>query len=116
MKKQRPKNVSELEWICTPVDSKSFFRLEQVIVIIMAAAAIITSIWTMFTIAPSLGKYESVKSSFFEELERQMGLGTIEDIGDVETVRLGVAELKNSRRLESAEIEELLAQLRVVIG
>lgn len=116
MKKERPKKLSELEFIWTKKRSKSFFRLDQVIVMIMAVVAIATAIWSMFTVVPSPGKYESVKSSFFEELERQMDLGTIEDIGDVERVRLGVAELKNSRQLEVAGIETLLAQLRVVLG
>lgn len=70
---------------------------------------------TSWWIAPSPKKYESTKSYFFEQLKKQSDLEVIRDIEDVERVRDGVVELKNSRQLELADLERLLAGYSVVL-
>ena len=59
-------------------------------------------------------KYESTKSFFFEDLKSQIDLGVVKDIEDVEMVRHGVVETKDSKELASADLEGLLAEYGVV--
>lgn len=84
--------------------------------IMIGIAAILASILTIRGVAPLPEKYESVKSFFFEELKRQTDFGAMKSVGDVETIKRGVVEMKGSRQLASADLEGLLAEYRVVFS
>lgn len=91
-------------------------RKWQLIAVVMVGLSFASVLFIIEGTFSSRRDYESVKSFFFEELERQMDLGTIKSIDDVERVRLGVAEIRNLKQFESAKMETLLAEFWVLHG
>lgn len=95
-------------------------RLLFIVVVTMATFAGFFLFYRVFQpgrigIYETQASYESSKSYFFEELGREMEMGLIKTLHDTAQLRKFVSRKKNSFRLESMSLEDLLGQYLLIV-
>lgn len=78
--------------------------------VLLIIGVILSVILFSLRIAPVSEKYNSIKSEFFRQIDKQFTLGTLTGVEDIETIRLGIVREKNSEKLRSDNLEGLLAE------
>lgn len=78
------------------------------------AAAVLISFF-VFIWPQTQKRYESSQSYFFEELNRQIGMGLVKTPNDVADIREFVSKKKDSPRLASVPLRDLLGQYLLVV-
>ncbi|MBA7495119.1 hypothetical protein ES702_05698 [subsurface metagenome] len=98
-------------------DTRERPKRKRILLYVLGAlygAAVAVSIY-VFILPQTQKRYESSQSYFFEELNRQIVMGLVKTPDDVADIQEFVSKKKNSPRLASASLRELLGQYLLVV-
>ncbi len=97
-------------------EQKDRKRVPSLYVLLIAGLATVVLVYWMALMIDPQKKLESVKSRFFTELNEQIELGMVQNLQDVEMVRLGVSQLMNNEQLMSDDLEGLLSEFLITVN
>ncbi|TES85698.1 hypothetical protein E3J95_03825 [Candidatus Aerophobetes bacterium] len=82
--------------------------------LIVVLAVLVMTIIATLQISP--GKYKSIKTEFFQQLDAQIALDSLVSVEDVEMIQIGVSREKDSEKLRSDDLQGLLTEYLVYAG
>lgn len=92
---------------------KNILNWLEVIITLFMSGVFVYIIWTTIFQGKT---FELTKTEFFQQIDRQISLGTLETVKDIEMIRLGVARDRNSDKLRLDDLEGLLAEYLTWMG